>query len=197
MFDPKNIKADFPILKIKVNGHPLVYLDNAATTQKPQAVLDAITDFYSRDYSNVHRGVHFLAMQATEEYESTRKRVAEFINARDESEIIFTRGTTESINLLAYAWGEENIQDGDEIVISILEHHSNLLPWQQLCIRKGATLKYIPIIDDGTLNLENLDQIITKKTKLVAITQMSNSLGTIIPLKEIFNAAKAVGAVTV
>lgn len=179
------------------NGKRLVYLDNAATTQKPRVVIDAISNYYERLNANIHRGVYTLAEEATEAFESTRERVAKFINARESAEIIFTKGTTDALNLVAYAWGEENIKEGDEIVISLLEHHSNLVPWQQLCKRKGAVLKFIPINEDHTLDISGLDKIITEKTKLVSITQMSNAMGTVIPLAEVLKAAKSVGAVTV
>lgn len=196
MFDPHKIKKDFPILETEIRGKPVIYFDNAATTFKPKAVTDHLTTFYNRSYSNVHRGIYALSMKATAEYEDSREKVRSFINAGDGSEIVFTSGTTESINLVAYSWGEENIQEGDEIVISIMEHHSNLIPWQQVCLKKGAVLKFIPLTDDYTLDLSTLEKIITEKTKLVAITQVSNTLGTIVPLAPIIRAAKSVGALT-
>ncbi len=189
------IRSQFPLLNQTVNGHPLAYLDNASTMQKPERVIKAITDFYTNTNSNVHRGIHDLSQQATELFESTRHLVADFINATPE-EIIFTRGTTESINLVAYTWGEENIKEGDEIIVSILEHHSNFVPWQQLAKRKNATLKIIPILSDYTLDMEAYKSMLSDKTKLVAITAMSNVLGTTPDLKEIITLAHEHGALT-
>lgn len=197
MLDVNKIRKDFPILERTFKGKPLIYLDNAATTQKPRVVIDAISNYYEKLNANIHRGVYTLAEEATEAFESTRERVAKFINARESAEIIFTKGTTDALNLVAYAWGEENIKEGDEIVISLLEHHSNLVPWQQLCKRKGAVLKFIPINEDHTLDLSEIDKIINEKTKLVSITMMSNAMGTVIPIEEVLKAAKRVGAVTV
>lgn len=190
----ERIKADFPILQTKVNGHNLVYLDNAATTQKPRVVIDALTDFYSRYNANIHRGLHFLSERSTELYERTRAHVARFIGV-EAPEVIFTRGTTEAINLVMYTWGEENIGEGDEIVITEMEHHANLVPWVILAKRKKAVLKRIPITPDGLLDLSRLDSIITPRTKLVAISHMSNVLGTINPVQEIAAKAKRHGAV--
>ncbi|HLG25359.1 MAG TPA: cysteine desulfurase [Candidatus Gracilibacteria bacterium] len=197
MIDPEILKRDFPIFERKVNGHKLVYLDNASTTQKPQVVLDTLTEYYRTMNANIHRGVHTLSEEATEAYEGTRKEVAEFIGASSVDEVVFTRGATEAINLVAATWGEQNIYSGDEIVVTGLEHHSNLVPWQQLCKRKGAILKIIPLHADTTLDLSQLDSIITAKTRLVAISQMSNVTGVIIPLEQIIAAAKKVGAITV
>jgi len=197
MLDTNKIRKDFPILEREFKGKRLVYLDNAATTQKPRVVIDAISNYYERLNANIHRGVYTLAEEATEAFESTRERVAKFINAKDSAEIVFTKGTTDALNMVAYAWGEEHISEGDEIVISLLEHHSNLVPWQQLCKRKGAILRYIPINEDHTLNISDLENIITEKTRLVSITMMSNAMGTIVPVEKILQAAKRVGATTV
>jgi cysteine desulfurase/selenocysteine lyase len=194
MVDPKKIKQDFPIFKREINGRKLVYLDNAATTQKPQIVLDTIMHFYKTMNANTHRGVHALSQEATTAYEEVREKVARFINAVNPKEIIFTSGTTETINLVASTWGQENITKGDEIVVSELEHHSNLVPWQQLRKRKGAKLKFIPVKEDGILDLSELKYIITRRTKLVAVTMMSNAVGTIVPVEEIIKVAKSVGA---
>lgn len=192
--NPKELQKDFPILRREINGHRLVYLDSASTSQKPQVVIDALSRFYETSNANIHRGVHSLSEEATNAYEATREAVCNFVNAKESAEIIFTRGTTEAINLVASTWGEKNIGKGDEIVVSALEHHSNLVPWQQLCLRVGSTLKVIPIHEDGTLNLRRLDSIITEKTRLVAVTQMSNALGTTVPIKKIVQVAHAVGS---
>ena len=196
MISPEKIKRDFPILTRAVNGRNWAYLDNASTTQKPACVIKAVSDFYSRTNANIHRGVYTLSEEATAAYEGTRAAVAKFINAREPAEIIFTRNATESINLVALSWGEQNVKAGDNIVVSALEHHSNLLPWRQLAARKKAELRTIPINADGTLKLENLKKLIGKKTRLVAVTQMSNVLGTIVPVEKIIAAAKKAGAVT-
>ncbi len=193
-FDVARIKQDFPILKQEINGHRLVYLDNAATSQKPQIVIDAIGRYYMKQNSNIHRGLHYLAEQATQAYEQTRRHVAEFIGGVDTKEVIFTRGTTEAINLVAYTWGENNITAGDEIVITEMEHHANLVPWLVLAQKKGAILKRIPITLCGHLDLTNLDDIITPRTKLLAITHMSNVLGTINPVTELAELAHKHGA---
>ncbi len=192
--DVARIKRDFPILNQQVHGHRLVYLDNAATSQKPQAVIDAITAYYRRQNANIHRGLHFLAEEATAAYERTREHVAHFLGGVDRQEIIFTRGTTEGINLLAYTWGEENISEGDEIVITEMEHHANLVPWVMLAQRKGAMLKRIPLTLCGHLDLSNIDEIITPRCKLLAMSHMSNVLGTINPLAELAEEAHKVGA---
>jgi cysteine desulfurase/selenocysteine lyase len=191
----ENIKADFPILSQTINGHPLVYLDNAATTQKPRAVINALIEYYRKMNANIHRGLHHLAEQATDAYEQTREHVARFIGGVDPHEIIFTRSTTESINLLAYSWGEANIKEGDEIVITEMEHHSNLVPWVILAQKKKAMLKRIPITLCGHLDLSDIDNIITPKTKLLAATHMSNVLGTINPIARLAELAKKRGAV--
>jgi cysteine desulfurase/selenocysteine lyase len=193
--DVRRIKADFPILSQPVNGNRLVYLDNAATSQKPRAVIEAISNYYQHTNANIHRGLHKLAEQATEAYEATRSHTAAFIGGVDTEEIVFTRGTTESVNLLSYTWGEQNIRDGDEIVITEMEHHANLIPWFMLAKRKNAVLKRIPITVCGHLDLSNLDRIITDRCKLVAISHMSNVLGTINPVSEIAARAKECGAV--
>lgn len=192
--DVARIKRDFPILNQQVHGHRLVYLDNAATSQKPQSVIDAITAYYKRQNANIHRGLHFLAEEATAAYEQTREHAARFIGGVDRQEIVFTRGTTEGINLLAYTWGEENIGEGDEIVISEMEHHANLVPWVMLAQRKGATLRRIPLTVCGHLDLSNIDDIITSRCKLLAISHMSNVLGTINPVAELAEKAHKVGA---
>jgi cysteine desulfurase/selenocysteine lyase len=189
-----SIRSLFPILQQEVNGNPLIYLDNAATTQKPQAVLDALTHYYEKDNSNIHRGAHTLADRATRQFEETRKSVKAYIGARESAEIIFTRGTTESINLVAKTFGTKFIQKGDEILISTLEHHSNIVPWQMLCEHTGAILKIIPITDAGELVWEEFEKLLSSKTKLVSIVHASNALGTINPAKKIIDAAHAVGA---
>lgn len=189
MIDVDRIRDDFPILHQKVYNKPFVYLDNAATTQKPKPVIDAITNFYSLINSNVHRGVHYLSDKATVAYEDARKSVQSFMNARHVHEIVFTKGTTDAINLLAFSFGERYVEPGDEILISGLEHHSNIVPWQMLCERKNAKLRVIPVNDVGELDLSNLDALINSKTRLVAITQVSNLLGTVIPVKQIIDIA--------
>lgn len=178
----EDIRKQFPILKRTIHNKPIVYLDNAATTQKPMVVIDALSHYYMHSNANIHRGIHTLAEEATAAYEATRTAVQVFINASCTEEIIFTRGTTESINLVANTWGRKNIQEGDEIIISEMEHHSNIVPWQILCEEKKAVLKVIPISDEGELLLDVYRQLLTSKTKLVAITYVSNSLGTINPI---------------
>ncbi|MBL5767174.1 cysteine desulfurase [Heyndrickxia sporothermodurans] len=190
----KEIRKLFPILDQEVNGHPLVYLDSAATSQKPYSVIEAIDSYYKEDNSNVHRGVHTLGTRATDKYEGAREKVRRFINASSTSEVIFTRGTTTSINTIANSFGRDNVKEGDEIVISYMEHHSNLIPWQQLAKRKGATLKYIPMQEDGTITLEDVRKTVTSQTKIVAIMYVSNVLGTINPIKEITKIAHENGA---
>ncbi len=193
--DVKSVKKDFPIFERQINGRPLVYLDSASTSQKPRVVLEALQHYYTTMNANIHRGIHTMAEEATLAYESVREHVARFINARTSSEIIFTRNTTEAINLVAYSWGEHNLNEGDEIVVSILEHHSNFVPWQQLCKRKKAVFRVMPVDENGLIQPNTLEKYITKKTKLVAITQMSNVLGTIIPLEPIIKAAHQNGAI--
>ena len=191
----EQIRKDFPILQRKVrNNKPLVYLDNAATTQKPIQVINAITDFYTNHNSNIHRAVHALAEEATEAYELTRDKIANFLNIKDRQEIVFVRGTTEAINLVAYAWGRQNIKEGDIIVTTEYEHHSNIVPWQLLTQEKKAKLEYIGIDDNGELILSHLDQFLaTGKVKLVAVSQMSNVLGTITDVATIIDKCKKAG----
>jgi len=192
----KKIREDFPILKRLVRGKPLVYLDNAATTQKPRAVIDALVDFYEKHNANVHRGVHTLSDEATQMVEDSRAKAARFINAPEPECVIFTRNATESLNLVAHGWGRKFLKAGDEVLLTELEHHSNLVPWQMLAVEKGVVLKHIPVLPDGTLDLGSLPNLLTKKTKLVSFTAASNALGTLIPVEKIVAAAKAVGAVT-
>ncbi|MFC7687898.1 cysteine desulfurase [Ureibacillus sp. GCM10028918] len=191
------IRKQFPVLNQEVNGHPLVYLDSAATSQKPIQVLEAVKSYYELDNSNVHRGVHTLGNRATDSYEGAREKIRKFINAKSTKEIIYTRGTTTSINTVAGAYGRMNVNEGDEIVISYMEHHSNLIPWQQLAKEKGAVLKYFDLEQDGTITLETVRNTITDKTKIVAITMASNVLGTINPIKEITEIAHEAGAIIV
>ena len=193
--DIADIRRQFPILSREVKGKPLIYLDNAATSQKPQVVLDALLNYYTGYNANIHRGIHTLAEEATAAFESTRDTVKEFIGAGFREEIIFTRGTTESINLVAYTWGRQNIKAGDEIIISSMEHHSNIVPWQLLCEEKQAVLKVIPINDAGELLMEEYKKLLNHRTKLVAVVHASNSLGTINPVREIISAAHQAGAV--
>lgn len=193
----KTIKADFPILDQKVNDEQLVYLDNAATTQKPRAVVEALDHYYYTDNSNVHRGVHTLAERATEQFENARQKTADFINAPAAKNILFTRGTTQSLNWVAQSYGEANIKAGDEIVISYMEHHSNLVPWQQLALRKKATLKYIGMNEDGTLDMDDAKKQITDQTKIVAIAHVSNVLGVVNPIKALAALAHEHGAIMV
>lgn len=194
---PKDIKSFFPILNQEVNGHPLVYLDSAATSQKPIQVIEAITNYYNLDNSNVHRGVHTLGNRATDSYEGAREKVRKFINASSTQEVIFTRGTTTSLNTVAAGFGRQNLVEGDEIVITYMEHHSNIIPWQQLAKEKGATLKYIDLEADGTLSLEKVRATITPKTKIVSVMYVSNVLGTINPIKDIAKIAHENGAIMV
>lgn len=189
----EKIRSEFPILKRKIKGKALVYLDNAASSQKPRAVLEAMQNFYEASYANIHRGVYTIAEEATEQYENAREAVAKFINANTYQEIIFTRGTTESINLIAHAWGEKNIQAGDEILLTEMEHHSNLVPWQILAKAKGAKLKFIPINAQGKLQMEALEKLLTPKTKILSMTIASNMLGTINPVEAIIRLAHAKG----
>lgn len=187
--DIEEIRKDFPILHQKVNNRPLVYLDNGATTQKPQTVIDAITDYYTRINSNVHRGVHHLSQVATDAVEETRKKVRAFIHAKHEHEVIFTKGTTDSINLLAHSFGKAFVHEGDEVLISQMEHHSNIVPWQLLCEEKGATLRVIPMTEKGELDMEAFHGLLSDKTKIVSLTYVSNALGTVNPVEEIIQAA--------
>src|SRR5262245_47573077 len=195
-FDVEKIRADFPVLKQKIHGKPLVYLDNAATAQKPQAVIDAIRKFYEVDCANIHRGVHELSQRSTAAYEETRGKVKRFLNARSNAEIIFVRGTTEGINLVTQTWGRRNIREGDEIIIAGLEHHSNIVPWQMLCEEKAARLRVIPIDDRGELILEEYEKLLSPRTRMVAIGHVSNALGTINPARQIIEMAHKAGALT-
>ena len=187
--DVARIREDFPILKQEVRGKPLVYLDNAATSQKPQVVLDTLVRYYTTENSNVHRGIHYLSEQATQDYEGARTTVRRFLNASDDREIIFVRGTTEGINLVAQSYGRQHVGEGDEIVISAMEHHSNIVPWQILCQERGARLRVVPINDDGELLLDEYEKLLGPRTKLVSIVHVSNSLGTINPIKQIVELA--------
>lgn len=192
-YDVARVRQDFPALAMQVYGKPLVYLDNAASAQKPSAVLDRMTQAYTSEYANVHRGLHYLANAATEAYEGGRTKVAQFINAPRTEEVIFTRNATEAINLVASSWGGPNIGEGDEIVISIMEHHSNIVPWHFLRERQGAVIKWAPVDDEGNFLIDEFEKLLTSMTKLVAITQMSNALGTIVPVKEVVKIAHARG----
>ena len=192
--DVERIREDFPILRQRVHGHPLVYLDNAATSQKPRQVIDAILGFYDRDCSNVHRGVHLLSERATAAYEATRRKAQRFIHAAEEREIIFVRGTTEGINLVAQSYGRAKVGEGDEVVISAMEHHSNIVPWQMLCEEKRARLRVIPINDRGELILEEYEKLLGPRTRLVAVTQVSNALGSIVPVRQVVELAHRHGA---
>ncbi len=192
---PSSLRDDFPILAQTVqDDQPLVFLDNAASTQRPRQVIDALRQLYEKDYANVHRGIHTLSERSTEQYEQAREKVRHFIRAKKACEIIFTSGTTASINLVARSWGDANVSPGDEILVTTMEHHSNLVPWQQLATRTGAVLRHIPITDEGLLCLDDLDGLLTERTKLVAVASVSNVLGTINPLDEIIQRAHDVGA---
>lgn len=193
----KDVREQFPILHQQVNGHDLVYLDSAATSQKPRVVIDAMNEYYRSYNSNVHRGVHTLGTKATDAYEGAREKVRAFIRASSVQEIIFTRGTTTALNTVAISYARANLKEGDEIVISHMEHHANIIPWQQAAKATGATLKYIPLQEDGTLSLEDVNQTITHQTKIVAVTHVSNVLGTINPIKEIAKIAHDHGAIIV
>ena len=190
------LREDFPILRERVNGHDLIYFDSAASSQKPTAVLDVVRHYYEHENANVHRGLHALSARATEHYEKSRQRVADFIGAKTADEIVFTRGTTESINLVAQAWGGKFLKSGDVILLTEMEHHSNLVPWQLLAEKVGAKLRFVPVRDDGTLALEKLSSLLTPEVKIFSFTYVSNSLGTINPVTELCRKAKEVGAVT-
>jgi cysteine desulfurase/selenocysteine lyase len=192
-YDVDLVRKDFPILGMEVYGKPLVYLDNAASAQKPKAVLDRLTQAYTSEYANVHRGLHYLANAATEAYEGARDKVAAFLNAGRREEIVFTRGATEAINLVAQTFGRERVVPGDEIVLSIMEHHANIVPWHFLRERRGAVLKWAPVDDEGNFLLDEFEKLLTPRTKLVAITQMSNVLGTVVPVKDVVRLAHARG----
>lgn len=189
MYDITQIRDDFPILSRSIYNKPLVYFDNGATTQKPRCVVEAMVDEYYNVNANVHRGVHFLSQKATDLHEASRETVRAFINAKSTAEIIFTRGTTESINLLAFSFGEAMVKEGDEIIVSAMEHHSNIVPWQMMCERKGAHLKVMPMNDDGELLLHEYEALINEKTRIVCCTHVSNVLGTINPVKEVVRIA--------
>ena len=192
-YDVARLREDFPALATKVYGKPLVYLDNAASAQKPYAVLDRMTEAYKSEYANVHRGLHYLANAATEAYEGAREKVAKFLNASRTEEIVFTRNATEAINLVASSWGAPNLREGDEIVLSIMEHHSNIVPWHFLRERQGVVLKWVDVDDEGNFLIEEFEKALSPRTKLVAITQMSNALGTIVPVKDVVKIAHAKG----
>jgi cysteine desulfurase/selenocysteine lyase len=189
-YDLDRIREDFPILDLQVYGKPLVYLDNAASAQKPKAVLDRLDEAYRSEYANVHRGLHYLANAATEAYESAREKVRAFLNARRNEEIVFTRNATEAINLVAYTFGRERIKSGDEIVLSIMEHHSNIVPWHFLRERQGAVIKWAPIDDEGNFLIDEFEKLLGPRTRMVAITHMSNMLGTVVPIKEVVRRAR-------
>lgn len=193
-FDVKRIREQFPVLHQQVNGHNLIYFDNAATSQKPRQVIDALVDYYAINNANIHRGIHTLAERATKAFEETREAAKKFINAQSNEEIIFTKGVTEGVNLVAHSFGKAFIKEGDEIIISGLEHHSNIVPWQIVCEEKGALLKVIAITDSGEIDLDSFEKLLSGKTKMVAINHASNSLGTINPVKEIIQKAHQVGA---
>jgi cysteine desulfurase / selenocysteine lyase len=192
-FDVRRIRRDFPILKQLIRGKPLVYLDNAATSQKPQSVIDAISNFYSTDNSNIHRGVHLLSQRATDAYEGARRKIQNFVNAAESRETIFVRSTTEAVNLVARCYGSRHVGPGDEIVISAMEHHSNIVPWQMLCEEKGARLRVIPITDEGELILDEYEKLLGPRTRLVSVVHLSNVLGTVNPVKEMIAMAHAQG----
>jgi cysteine desulfurase / selenocysteine lyase len=195
MIDIKKIRSQFPILHQEVNGRPLIYFDNAASSQKPQAVIDSITHYYSTTHANVHRGVHYLSQKATESFEEARTKIQHFLNAAHNHEIIFTSGTTDSINLVAQTWAKKHLKSGDEVIVSYLEHHSNIVPWQMACESAGAHLKVIPIHPSGELDLEAYDKLLNGKTKLVAVNHVSNTLGIVNPIKRIIRMAHSVGAI--
>jgi cysteine desulfurase/selenocysteine lyase len=190
-FDVHTVRSDFPVLQRSVNGHPLVYLDSASSTQKPQIVMDTINRFYAKDYSNVHRGVHHLSQRATDIYEEARRTVQRFLNARQEEEIVFVRGTTEAINLVAQTFGRRELQEGDEVIVSAMEHHANIVPWQMICQERGAVLRVIPMNDHGELDMDAYADLLGEKTKMVALVHVSNALGTVNPVKEMIRLAHA------
>lgn len=193
-YDVEALRREFPLLAQERDGRPLAYLDNAASAQKPRAVLDAVSEYYQRDNANVHRGMYELARRSTERYEEARRTVARFVNAPDASEVVWVRGTTEAINLVAGAWGGANLRPGDEIVLTVLEHHSNIVPWQLIAQRTGAKLRYVDVDDDGRLQLDMLDALLTDRTRMVAIAHVSNALGTIHPIREIADRVHRAGA---
>ncbi len=189
------VRGDFPMLDRLVHGRPLAYLDNAATTLKPWPVIHAIADHYQHEVANIHRGVHYLSQRATERYEATRERVRDLLGAREPEEIIFTAGTTAAINLVAQSWGDANLNEGDEIVVTEMEHHSNIVPWQMACQRRGCVLRVLPILDDGSLDLSAVERVLSPRTRLLAVTLASNALGTVVPVATLAAAAKEYGAV--
>lgn len=193
-FGPERIREDFPALRLKVHGRPLVYLDNAATTQKPQVVIDALTRYYTQENSNVHRGVHFLSQVATQAYDGGRTRVRRFLNAAHDHEIVFTRGTTDGINLVAQSYGRTHLRAGDDVIITAMEHHSNIVPWQMICDEKRANLKVVPITDAGEIRLAEYERMLTDRTRLVAVVHVSNALGTVNPVREMIALAHKRGA---
>ena len=193
--DVETLRQDFPVLHQSIHGKPLIYLDNAATTQKPQAVIDALTNFYTRDNANIHRGVHELSQRATNAYEDARLDVQRYLGAAESCEIIYTRGTTEAINLVASSWGRANVGAGDEVIISTMEHHSNIVPWQSLCQEKGAHLRVVPISDSGEFLFEEYEKLLSDRTRIVAVNHVSNALGSVNPVREIIAAAHRRGAV--
>ena len=194
VFDVNLIRKDFPVLREVVNGRPLIWFDNAATTQKPQSVIDRISYFYQHENSNIHRAAHELAARATDAYEGAREKVRVFLNAKSVNEIVFTRGTTEAINLVAQSWGRQHLKEGDEIILSQLEHHANIVPWQLLAKETGIKIRVIPVNDDGELLIDEYQKLLSNKTKLVSFTQVSNALGTVTPAKQIIDLAHAQGA---
>ncbi len=193
VFDAERVRADFPVLQQQVNGRPLVYLDNGATSQKPQAVIDELVRYYSTENANVHRGVHTLSQNATEDYEGARAKVKRLLNAADDHEIVFTRGTTDSINMVAQSYGKQSLGPGDEVIVSNMEHHSNIVPWQMLREEKGVVLRVVPIDDSGELLMDEYERMLSPRTKLVSITHVSNALGTILPVEQIIGMAHAQG----
>jgi cysteine desulfurase/selenocysteine lyase len=193
-FDVAKVREDFPILETMANGKPLIYFDNGATSQKPQLVIDTIRNYYDHENANVHRGVYYLSQIATDLFDESRKKIAKFINAEENETVLFTSGTTESINLVAQTWGRQNLNAGDEVLISGMEHHSNIVPWQMICEEKGAFVKVIPLLDDGSLNMEVFEERLNKNTKMVAVAHISNTLGVINPIEKIIAKAHAVGA---
>ncbi len=195
--DVERIRADFPILQREVNGRPLIYLDSAATAQKPRQVIQALVDFYTQTNANVHRGVHTLSVEATDQYEEARARIARFVGARDPREIVFTRNTTESLNLVATCWGREHLRPGDEVVATTLEHHSNLVPWQRVAQERGARIRLVPVCPDGKLDLDAFRRLVSPRTRVVAVAHASNVFGTINPIAEMAEDAHAVGAIVV
>jgi cysteine desulfurase / selenocysteine lyase len=195
--DPEAIRSRFPILDQEVNGSPLVYLDNAASTQKPDVVIEATTRFYERDNANVHRGIHELSNRSTDAYEAARARLARFIGASDPAEVIWTRGTTESLNLVASCLGGSTLGAGDEVLLSVMEHHANLVPWQMVAARTGARLRFLDIDEEGRLDLSGLNDLLTERTRIVSVGHVSNALGTINPVRQLADAAHAVGALLV